>query len=223
MASTIRVGIVDADQTIRAGRRMVLDSAADITVVFEEDSVSRVLELFDDYLLDVLLVEQRLRGSSGIELTKALSQIKIASGNKTRILLTTVFSSPDTLLAALQVGASDVVGQDEGPEALLSKIRLLNSARPAHTHAEIETVWRSHGGKTKSDLPLTVFLDSLSATDLALLQRMIAGESGSDIAKDLGIAVYRIRKNLEFALQRLHLATLEQMQLRFISAGVELD
>jgi hypothetical protein len=55
-----------------------------------------------------------------------------------------------------------------------------------------------------------------------MLQRTISGESGSTIAKDLGIAVYRIRKNLEFALERLQLATLEQLQLRFISAGVQL-
>ena len=223
MANGIRVGIVDADLAIRAGRRMVLDSVSDVTVVFEEDSVSRVLELFDDYLLDVLLVEQRLRGASGIELTRALGKIKLESGNKTRILLTTVFSSPESLLAALLAGASDVVGQDEGPEALIARIRLLNSTKPAHDLKQLQTLWKDQDGVAKEDVALSVFLDSLPTSDLELLKKVVSGLNGSEITKVLGIAVYRVRKVLESALERLQLTTLEQLQLRFLAAGVSVE
>ena len=220
MGSRIRVGIVDADNGIREGRRLVLDSAADISVVFEEDNVAEVLDRFDDYLLDVLLVEQRLRGMSGVELVAKLSAIKIASANKTRILLTTIFNSDDLTLAALQAGASSVVAQEAGPARLLDEIRLLSSTKPAHTKSELKALLKASPIAIREDLALNVYLDSLEKQDHAVLTRLVDGDSGSLIAKDLGVAVYRVRKQLETALSMLGLATIEQFQLRCIQAGV---
>ena len=220
MATGIRVGIVDADASIRAGRRMVLDAALDISVVFEEDDVARVMEKFDDYLIDVLLVEQRLRGVTGVELTQALTKIKIASGNATRILLTTVFSSPELCLSAFAAGASALVEQSEGPQHLLDQIRLLNSARPAHSSAELQSMWQAAGGVVREDLALELFLERLPANEIKGLQMLVSGAPGAAIAKELDLAIYRVRKNLERALSALGLATLEQLQIRFISAGI---
>jgi len=124
MATGIRVGIVEPDPGIRFGRRMILDTSGDISVVLEEDSASRLLEIFDDYLLDVLLVDQRLRGSTGIELTAELTKIKLATSNKARILLTSVFFQPEILLEALLAGASSAVGQDQGPAVLVQKSKI---------------------------------------------------------------------------------------------------
>ena len=220
MASSIRVGIVDADGGIREGRRLVLDSSPDISVVFEEDNVAEVLARFDDYLLDVLLVEQRLRAMSGVELVSKLSAIKIASANKVRILLTTIFNSDGLTLAALQAGASSVVAQDAGPARLLDEIRLLSSSKPAHTKSELKTLLQKSPSHHREDLALQVFLDSIDEAERAVLARLVDGDSGVQIGKDLGVAVYRIRKLLETALSNLGLATLEQFQLRCIRAGV---
>ena len=199
---------------------MVLDAALDVSVVFEEDDVAKVLEKFDDYLIDVLLVEQRLRGVTGVELIQALTKIKISSGNATRILLTSVFSSPELYLSAFAAGASAVVEQSEGPQRLLDQIRLLNSARAAHTGNELKSIWKAAGGVVREDLALELFLERLPPQELKGLQMLVSGESGAAISKELNLAIYRVRKNLELALSSLGLATLEQLQLRFISAGV---
>jgi len=220
MGSSIRVGIVDADSGIREGRRLVLDSAPDISVVFEEDNVAAVLDRFDDYLLDVLLVEQRLRGMSGVDLIAKLSAIKIASANKTRILLTTIFNSDELTLAGLKAGASSVIAQEAGPAKLLDEIRLLSSTKPAHTKSELKDLLNASPSSPLEDLALNVYLDSIQEPDQAALARLLDGDSGSLIAKDLGVAVYRIRKLLETTLSQLGLATIEQFQLRCIQAGV---
>ena len=199
---------------------MVLDAALDVSVVFEEDDVAKVLEKFDDYLIDVLLVEQRLRGVTGVELIQALTKIKISSGNATRILLTSVFSSPELCLSALAAGASAVVEQSEGPQRLLDQIRLLNSASAPHTGNELKSIWRAAGGVEREDLALELFLERLPPHEIQGLQMFVSGESSTAIAKELDLAIYRVRKNLERALSSLGLATLEQLQLRFISAGV---
>ena len=220
MASSIRVGIVDVDGGIREGRRLVLDSAPDISVVFEADNAADVLARFDDYLLDVLLVEQRLRAMTGVELVSKLSAIKIASANKTRILLTTIFNSDELTLAALEAGASSVVSQDAGPARLLDEIRLLSSAKPAHTKSELKSLIQTSPSADREDLALKVYLDSIDEPEQAVLARLVDGDSGSQIATDLSVAVYRVRKLLETALSNLGLATIEQFQLRCIRAGV---
>jgi len=97
----------------------------------------------------------------------------------------------------------------------------LNGLKPVHSLDELSLLWKQLKGEIKTDVVLEVFLDSLQPEELGVLNRTVAGEGGQAIAKDLGIAVFKVRKNLDFALASLQLATLEQLQLRFIAAGIK--
>ncbi len=220
MATGIRVGLVDADSSIRLGRRMVLDAALDMSVVFEEDSVARVIDKFADYLLDVLLVEQRLRGTTGIELTEVLTEIKIANANNTRILVTSVFSTPELELSAFKAGASGFVSQDLGPHYLLEQIRKINSRSVLHSRGELHSLWENAAQTVSNDVSLSLYLENLVEVEVKTLKMLVEGHQGSTVSQTLEIPLYRVRKSFERALTALHLATLEQLQLRFIGAGI---
>ncbi len=62
----IRIGIVDGDTDIRTGRRLIIDSQSDFQVVFESDDAFAALENAPKLLLDVMLVDHRLRGMDGV-------------------------------------------------------------------------------------------------------------------------------------------------------------
>ena len=122
MPNEYRVGLVDADSDIRAGRRMVLESSGRVNITLEVSTGAELLERFADYLLDVILIDQRLRGLSGVEVCQKLTALKLDQLIDTRILLTTPYGSPKFAYEALSAGATAVIAQDEGPRALLDMV-----------------------------------------------------------------------------------------------------
>ena len=221
MSNGIRVGLVDGDLEMRAGRRLMLDATRETTVVFEENSIATVLEKFDDYLIDVLVVDQRLRSMSGIDLIAALSRIKLETGNLTKLLLTAPYGSSKLTISALKSGASAVVTQDQPAVALIERIKKLHAGRSQFSLEDISQALTQQPGPHLPDHAYEVFMDNLSIEDREIINGVIAGETIQAVAKQRDLAAYRVRKVVEGALQQLQVCTLEQLQIRSLSAGLK--
>ncbi len=219
MSTGIRVGLVDGDLEMRAGRRLMLDASRDTIVVFEENSTTAVLEKFDDYLIDVLVVDQRLRLMSGTELVAALSAIKLQTGNLTRLLLTAPYGSDRLNIAAIQAGAQAVVSQDEPAKVLIDRIKALHAGASQFSVEYMKVATGSLGMKPKPDHAFEVFIESLKPDERSILQLLLSGETAQQVAKQRDLAVYRIGKILENAMLQLKACTLEQLQLRNLMIG----
>jgi DNA-binding NarL/FixJ family response regulator len=217
MSSQIRVGLVDGDLEMRAGRRLMLDATRETTVVFEENSVNTVLEKFDDYLIDVLVVDQRLRSMSGTDLIAALTRIKLKTGNLTKLLLTAPYGSKKLTIAALQAGASAVITQDEPSKSLIERIKRLHAGESQFSLEYMRDALIELNIATRPDHVFEAFLESLLPDTREILQLVIHGETIQSIAKTKDIAAYRARKVVETALEQLQICTLEQLQLRYLN------
>ena len=53
----LRIGLIESNELVRAGRAMVIDSQSDMKVVFEESDPRAALMKSPDYLIDVLVIE----------------------------------------------------------------------------------------------------------------------------------------------------------------------
>jgi len=219
VSSQIRVGIVDADSNIATGRQMVLESTGRITIVLSEKDPLSLVEKFEDYLIDVLVVEQRLQGISGVDLVQKLSSIKFAGGSEARILVTAAFGSSRLTFDALMAGASAVVTQDQGSKKLIDTVIALASRKNQHTFQGLRELVLELEVAMKVDPGVQVLLDSLKETERALLWAVLEGESISSVATRFDLAGYRVRKIVERAMNQLHTSTLEQLQLRVILSG----
>ena len=214
MSNGIRVGLVDGDLEMRAGRRLMLDATRETTVVFEENSVSAVLEKFDDYLIDVLVVDQRLRSMSGTDLITALTRIKLQTGNLTKLMLTAPYGSARLTIAALEAGASAVVTQDEPAKTFIERIKKLHAGESQFSIEFMQQALLEIDHPKRADHAFEAFLESLSAEDRDILQLIIGGATVQSVAKAKDLAAYRVRKIVEGALAQLQLSTLEQLQIR---------
>ncbi len=219
MSNGIRVGLVDGDLEMRAGRRLMLDSTRETTVVFEENSVAAVLEKFDDYLIDVLVVDQRLRSMSGTDLISALTRIKLQTGNLTKLLLTAPYGSSKLNIAALQAGASAVVTQDEPAQTLIDRIKKLHAGQSQFSLEQMREALTELNSPARPDHAYEVFLEGLEPEVKSIIELIIQGQSVQSVAKSKDVAAYRVRKIVESALEQLQLCTLEQLQLRSLSLG----
>jgi len=217
MSNGIRVGLVDGDLEMRAGRRLMLDSTRETTVVFEENSVSNVLEKFDDYLIDVLVVEQRLRSVNGTDLIAALTRIKFQTGNLTKLLLTAPYGSSRLTISALRAGASAVVTQDDPSKSLIERIIKLHAGESQFSFEHLQECLLELNEPKRPDHVLEAFLESISPESRDILDLVIQGETIQSVAKMKDLAAYRVRKVVEVALEQLQLCTLQQLQLRRLS------
>jgi DNA-binding NarL/FixJ family response regulator len=215
----IRVGLVDSDTEIRAGRKIILQSSNRISVILELGSSVEILEKFADYLLDVLVVDQRLKGLSGAQVVERLTKIKTQNQIDTRLLLTAPFASPKLTYEALEAGAAAVVTQDEGAGALLEAVHSLATRRRQYSLRALRAIVQQVGIDVQSDPALDAHLASLPEQESRIVELVVSGASVREVSDTESLPPYQVRKLLQATLRTLGVATLEQLQLRYIRAG----
>jgi DNA-binding NarL/FixJ family response regulator len=120
----IRVALVDDQQLIRAGFRMVVDSQSDMEVVVEAgdgDAAVTALAVLDPPA-DVILMDVRMPGTDGLA---ACAEVTAASAS--RVIILTTFDLDEYVVAAIKAGASGFLLKDAPPEELLAAIRTVHA------------------------------------------------------------------------------------------------
>jgi DNA-binding NarL/FixJ family response regulator len=214
VADQIRVGIVDADEDIRFGRRLLIDSQEDCKVVFEEDTASAALERAPEALLDVLIVDHRVRGLDGISLIEKLIPLYHSAENEVpAIILTGPFFSYELLLASVSAGATDLVTLDSDSGELLKSIR---SSMGSQNSLDFDSLTQlvSRAKETSfSFRDILVSLGTLDERETSVLHEFRSGQDDEAIAKRLDLPLYRVRKALSSILAKCSLATRAQLFL----------
>ena len=119
----IRVLIADDEALVRAGFRILVDSAADLRVVGEARDGVQAVRQAAALQPDVVLMDIRMPVMHGLEATKVIldaGQVPLP-----RILIVTTFDEDENVFEALRSGASGFILKDTPPEQLLAAIRII--------------------------------------------------------------------------------------------------
>jgi DNA-binding NarL/FixJ family response regulator len=120
---SIRIILVDDQELVRTGFRMVLDAQPDMTVVGEAADGAAAIELAQRVGADVMIMDARMPRLDGVAATR---QIR-AAGDRPRVLMLTTFDLDEYAFAALKAGASGFLLKDVPPDELLFAIRAVHS------------------------------------------------------------------------------------------------
>jgi DNA-binding NarL/FixJ family response regulator len=123
MNEPIRVVLVDDQQMVRAGFRMVIDSQADLTVVGEAGDGATAVDLLRRTPADVVLMDVRMPGTDGIEATRQVTVLP----EPPRVVVLTTFDLDEYVVAAIGAGASGFLLKDAPPEEMLSAVRTVHA------------------------------------------------------------------------------------------------
>ena len=119
MTAPITILIVDDQQLLRLGFRMIFEAEPDLEVVGEAGDGSEAVRLTGQTSPDVVLMDVRMPRTSGIEATEQI----VAKYPGSRVLVLTTFDLDEYAFAALRAGASGFLLKNSEPAELLSAIR----------------------------------------------------------------------------------------------------
>jgi len=118
----IRVALVDDQQMVRAGFRMLVDSQDDLVVVGEAGDGEEALRLLAEIEADVVLMDVRMPHLDGVEATRRLAP----GADGPKVIVLTTFDLDEYAFAALRAGASAFLLKDAAPPDLLAAIRAVH-------------------------------------------------------------------------------------------------
>jgi two-component system response regulator DevR len=221
VALDLRIGLIDGDDDIRFGRRQVIDSQPDLKVVLEDNSVQGSLERAPEALIDVLVIDQRLRGGDGISLATKLIERYLADNSKIpAIIMTGAYYSDELQLASMRAGATDLVTQDSTPKELLKAIRSTAAKDDQPDYVELRK-FLDRMKHTKAASPeFLLRLGELSEKEKAVLDMFAAGVEQEEVAVRLDAPKYRVRQILQSAQRKCGFATLAQLFLALYESGL---
>jgi DNA-binding NarL/FixJ family response regulator len=200
---TIRILLVDDQELLRMGFRMVLDAQADLEVVGEASDGVEAVALTRELDPDVVLMDVRMPDMDGVQATREL----VAGGSRSRVIILTTFDLDEYAHAALRAGVSGFLLKDAPTADLLSAIRAVAGGEavvaPSTTRRLLATIAHQLPvGKAGSE---PAGLSSLTPREREVLIAVARGLSNAGIAEELVLSEATVKTHVGRILAKLEL------------------
>lgn len=198
----IKVLLVDDQELVRAGFRIILQSEPGIDVVGEASNGADAIRLARDLNPDVICMDVQMPGMDGLEATREL----VAGGGVTAgILILTTFNRDDYLFEALQAGASGFLLKTASPEQLIEAVTVIARGdallSPDVTRRVIERTVDQRPGWAAASVTRTDF--DLTERESEVLALVARGKSNAEVAASLFLGEATVKTHVSKVLMKL--------------------
>jgi DNA-binding NarL/FixJ family response regulator len=199
---SIRIVLVDDQELVRTGFRMVLDAQADMSVVGEAADGEAALSLLRGVAADVAVMDVRMPRLDGVEATRRICQ----AGERPRVLMLTTFDLDEYAFAALRAGASGFLLKDAPPAELLFAIRAVHSGDAVVAPSTTRRLIDRFAPLLPTDAsPAPPALDCLTEREREVLAHVAQGLSNAEIAQRLYVSEATVKTHVGRVLSKLGL------------------
>ena len=222
MTRTLRIALVDDQDLVRSGFRMILDAQKDMCVVGQASDGVGVLPMVKATQPDIVLMDIRMPALDGISATHAV----LGSHPDLKVLILTTFDLDDYLVAAMRAGASGFLLKDSTAPELLAGIRAVargdSVVAPSATRRLLKR-WFAPTGPAAPSEPGTVHtesIDALSDREKEIVTLVGRAMSNAEIAQHLVLAESTIKSHLNRILHKLELRDRAQLIVLAYESGL---
>lgn len=198
----MKIMIADDHPLFRKGVRNLLGTTEDLEVVGEASSGDEALELAGTLQPDLVLMDIRMPGLNGIEVTRLIKQ----AYPHIEVLILTMFRDDQSVFTAMRAGAKGYVLKDADEDELLQSIRMVGSGRAVFSSDIAGRMIHYFSAPTAVDPVNRPELSELTKRELEILQRIAAGDTNAQISAQLNISVKTVANNVSNLLNKLQVA-----------------
>ena len=215
----IRVLLADDQVLLRAGLRVLIDSAPDLEVAGEASTGQEAVKLARETRADVVLMDIRMPGTDGLTATRMITEDQDLA--VVRVLVLTTFEIDDYVFEALRAGASGFLGKGAEPAELLTAIRTVargdSLLSPAATKSLIARFLATHDDEER---PVAEALSALTEREREILALVAAGLSNDEIAGRLVVSPATVKTHVNRAMAKLGAHDRAQLVIAAYQAGL---
>jgi DNA-binding NarL/FixJ family response regulator len=214
-----RILLVDDQELLRMGFRMVLEAQDGLEVVGEAGDGAEAVELTRQLDPDVVLMDVRMPRMDGVQATRAL----VDGGSRSRVIILTTFDLDEYAHAALRAGASGFLLKDAPTADLLSAIRAVASGdavvAPSTTRRLLATIAHQLPAGESDDAALPV-PSSLTPREREVLIAVARGLSNAEIADEFVLSEATVKTHVGRILAKLALRDRVQIVIYAYDRGL---
>ena len=196
----ISVLLVDDHPVVIEGLRKVLATAPDIGVTGEAHDASGALERARTLKPDVILLDLRMPGASGVQAVRRLREGETADAPGPAVIILTSYGDQAYVRQALEAGADGYLLKSTPPEALIAAIRAAARGRRQLSPELLDGVLQEFGGLAREQTHRTA---DLSPDDREILRRASQGSTNREIGAGMGRTEVAIKKRLQIIFDKL--------------------
>ena len=204
---TIRVLLVDDHALIREGLRRALEQTDDLEVVGEAGSAAEALALERKHSPDVLVVDVNLGDGSGIDVVREVRERRADVG----LVVLTMYDGDETLLAALEAGASSYVLKGAPVEDVVQAARRAHAAPSTFSADGLAAAMRRR---------MAAPAVQLTPRETEILQLLAAGHSVAQVSQQLYVSASTTKTHMVKLYEKLGAANRTQAVMNAVRLGL---
>ena len=206
--------IVDDQELVRTGLRMILGTEDDLEVVGEAADGAQAVDAAHTHSPDVVLMDIQMPGLDGIEATRRI----VGTVPGTRVVMLTSFDRSQLVYDALVAGASGFLLKDLPSEQIVAGVRAAARGEellaPSITRRLIEDFTR--GGRSGPPPGH----DQLTEREQEVLVLVARGRSNAEIAAELFVSIQTVKTHVARVLAKLGLRDRVQVVVAAYESGL---
>jgi DNA-binding NarL/FixJ family response regulator len=192
-----RIVLVDDHEVVRLGLKALLEHHPQFEVVAEAGNAKDAIEQVERHQPDVVLMDIRLPGASGIEACEEIVQ----NFPQTRVIMLTSYAEDEMLFSAIRAGASGYVLKQIGGDDLIKAVEAVGRGEALLDPAVTQRVFQEVRRAVKEE-EASAFAN-LSQQERHVLLLVSEGKTNREIAKALFLGEGTVRNYVSSILSKL--------------------
>ena len=207
MSEKIKVMLVDDEQLIRSGLKIMLETYPDIEVIHQAGNGREAFECCKKEVPDVVLMDIRMPVSTGIEGTKLIKE----AYPEVKIVMVTTFQDTEYIVEAMQYGASGYLLKDSSYEAIYDGIKVALSGKVVMDATVSEKLVMQPKAPASSIEKKDISSFGLTDREIELIRLVSQGLNSKEISEALFLSEGTVKNNISTILSKLALRDRTQL------------
>ena len=211
----IKVVLLDDEELVRNGIRLILQAGGTAEVVAEDTDGSRVLELVEKHRPDLVLTDVQMPTVNGIEVARRVNTL----ADPPPVVILTTFDLDEYVYEALQAGATGFLLKDTAPRALVAAVEQAVHGDSMLSPSITKRLIAAYTSAPRTARPTTDVLRDLTPREREVAVAVGEGLSNAEIAHQLGLSEATVKVHVTHIMAKLELPNRTKIALLIHDVG----